>query len=165
MVKREAMSPAASSPLRRSRCSGPLGLEIPELDHCPYCEAFAGRRPYAIAHLTTDAGVLVTPEQRLDPHLLVVPKRHVPTLVDLDDREACILIRLVKRTVAAVVRAGGVGGVKVWQNNGVPAHQSVPHTHFHVGGCRPGQSQNWGRVPTTPTERRNEIARQIAAAW
>lgn len=72
----------------------------------------------------------MTPEQRLDLHLLIVLKRHAPTLLDLSDDEVCILMQLVKRTVAAVVRAYGVPGIKVWQNNGVAAHQSAPHTHF-----------------------------------
>ena len=141
-----------------------VGLEVPVLDDCPYCDAFAGRRPYPIAHVTTHAGVLVTPEQRLDPHLLVVPRLHAPTLLDLDDDEVCRLMQLVKQTVAAVVRAYGVSGVKVWQNNGVAAHQSVPHTHSHVGGRRSGQSQDWGQVGTTSMERRSEIARRVAAA-
>ena len=143
---------------------GNVGLEIPIRNDCPYCEVFAGRRPYAVASLTTEAGVLVTPEQRLDPHLLVVPRRHAPTLLDLDDREVGILIQLVKQTVAAVVRAYGARGVKVWQNNGVPAHQSIPHIHFHVGGCDGGAGPNWGLVATTSMEKRSEIARRVAAA-
>lgn len=36
---------------------GGMSLEIPVLDDCPYCDGFAGRRPYAIAYLTPEAGV------------------------------------------------------------------------------------------------------------
>lgn len=74
-----------------------------------------------------------------------------------------MLMQLVKQTVAAVVRAYGVTGVKVWQNNGVTAHQSVPpriSTWADAGAARP---RTGGRLDHIK-ERRNEIARRVAAA-
>lgn len=38
----------------------------------------------------------------------------------------------VCRAARMIVAAYDADGVAVWQNNGIPAHQSVPHVHFHV---------------------------------
>lgn len=52
----------------------------------------------------------------------------------------------VVRATAAIVAAFDPEGVAVWQNNGVPATQSVPHVHFHVAGTLPEGGTNWGEV-------------------
>ncbi len=37
-------------------------------------------------------------------------------------------------------------GLAVWQNNGIPAHQAIPHVHFHVAGTLPEGGTEWGHV-------------------
>jgi histidine triad (HIT) family protein len=62
----------------------------------------------------------------------------------------------VVRATAAVVGAYDPQGVAVWQNNGVPAGQSVPHVHVHVAGTVPGGGTRRGhveRLDVTATDR------------
>lgn len=65
-------------------------------------------------------------------HLLVVPKEPAPTLDLLSDESAAAIGRVLPRLARAVMAATGTRDYNVLQNNGVAAHQAVPHVHFHV---------------------------------
>lgn len=141
-----------------------MPIELPLLDPCPYCEAYAGRLVYPAAARTADTAVLVTAEQRGDPHVLVVPTRHVPTILELDDRETAVLFTTVARVARAMAGCYDVDGVAVWQNNGVSAYQSVPHVHVHVAGTVPPRGTRFGPVDPIGLGQRQRIAERLAAA-
>lgn len=63
-------------------------------------------------------------------HVLVVPREHVETLVDLPVDRVEPLFRRVRWVAAALPRALGASGTFVANNNVVS--QSVPHLHVHV---------------------------------
>jgi len=65
-------------------------------------------------------------------YLLVIPKRHVPTIFDLTEEEAASLMRHVVRVARAVRSAFDPDGLNVFQNNGVVGFQTVPHVHVHI---------------------------------
>jgi histidine triad (HIT) family protein len=72
-------------------------------------------------------------------HMLVVPKKHVGNLRELDDPViAADLLSLA--TKAAQSRGLYDGGYRVITNDGEEAGQTVFHLHFHVlGGHRLGK--------------------------
>ncbi len=65
-------------------------------------------------------------------HVLVVPKRVIPTLNDLSDADAQTIGHLfvAMRTIAA--EQGLTGGYRVVVNCGPDAGQEVMHVHFHM---------------------------------
>ena len=65
-------------------------------------------------------------------HVLVVPKEPAPTLDALSEESAAAVGRVLPRIARAVMAATGTRDFNVLQNNGVAAHQAVPHVHFHV---------------------------------
>ena len=65
-------------------------------------------------------------------HTLVVPKEPAPTLDALSDESAAALGRALPRLCRAVIAVTGVKDYNVLENNGTPAHQAVPHVHFHI---------------------------------
>ena len=66
-------------------------------------------------------------------HLLVVPRRHVSSLTDLDDTEADALFRLLRRSVARLTKALHPDGVNVGFNLGKAAGAGIAeHLHAHV---------------------------------
>ncbi len=139
-------------------------IELPRADPCPYCEAFAGRLVYPAAARSADTAVLVTAEQRGDPHVLVMPTRHLPTILQLDDRETAVLFTTVARVARAMARCFDVEGIAVWQNNGVFAYQSVPHVHVHVAGTVRPRGTRFGPVDAIGLQERQRIADRLAAA-
>lgn len=137
-------------------------LEVPDGARCAFCDYLSGRRPFTIAASTDQVAVLVTREQRGFPHLLVVPTTHRETILDLTDTELNSLALGVRSAAKAIDIAYERPGIAVWQNNGVPAHQTIPHVHFHVAGTLPGGGTNWGQVHEEPVAHTDEIARIIA---
>ena len=65
-------------------------------------------------------------------HVLVVPKEPAATLDALSEESAAAIGRVLPRIARAVIAATGTRDYNVLQNNGVGAHQAVPHVHFHV---------------------------------
>ena len=65
-------------------------------------------------------------------HTLVIPKRAVATLDQLDDDSAAAIGRVLPRIARAVLAASGARNFNVLQNNGEGAHQAVHHVHFHI---------------------------------
>lgn len=47
----------------------------------------------------------------------------------------------------AIARAFEPAGIAVWQNNGIPANQKIPHMHFHIAGTLPEGGTEFGDVP------------------
>ena len=65
-------------------------------------------------------------------HTLVIPKEAVTTIDQLSDESAAAIGRVLPRISRAVLRATGATALNILQNNGVEAHQEVPHVHFHI---------------------------------
>ncbi|MGN6478775.1 HIT family protein [Luteibacter sp.] len=123
-----------------------MPLELPDNDRCAFCDYLSGRRPYTLLLTTPLSAVLVTREQRGVGHVLVIPRVHRETLLDVTDEEAADLGRLVRQMARAIDATYDRPGIAVWQNNGVPAHQSIGHVHFHVAGTVAGGGTKWGEV-------------------
>lgn len=63
-------------------------------------------------------------------HVLVAPRAHVPTLLEVSAELMPVLMGAAQRVAAAVVEGLGSQGSFVAMNNVVS--QSVPHLHVHV---------------------------------
>jgi histidine triad (HIT) family protein len=140
-------------------------LLLPEDDPCSFCEYLAGRRPYTILDRDDVTAVLVTREQRGSLHVLVIPVAHRDTILDLTRDEEAPLMAAVTRAARAVAAATDAHGVSVWQNNGVPSHQSVPHVHVHVAATLPGGGTEWGPVPRLSVEETDALAARLRPHW
>jgi histidine triad (HIT) family protein len=97
---------------------------------CPFCAVVDGS---ADAHIVFDDDVAIGFLDRapvFKGHVLVVPRRHVVTLPDLDSADVDGLFRRVQLVSAALPGALGCDGTFVAINNVVS--QSVAHLHVHV---------------------------------
>ncbi|MFO0857669.1 MAG: HIT family protein [Phycisphaerales bacterium] len=65
-------------------------------------------------------------------HTLVIPKREVATLDQLDDESATAIGLALPRIARAVLSITGAKAYNILQNNGELAHQAVFHVHFHI---------------------------------
>jgi histidine triad (HIT) family protein len=102
-----------------------------------YCdEVLSGRTPVRVVRET--AGVLAYHHTRpfWPVHIVVIPKKHVPSLLELaDDGEALMqeLLGVVIEVAAEVRREHGAA--RVLTNLG--AYQDSKHLHFHVNFGEP----------------------------
>lgn len=86
-------------------------------------------------------------------HLLIVPKKHIPTLADCDRTDEALLGRMMLLAPKLAEEHGcgyqadgqggtGSGGFKTLFNTGPDGGQEVYHLHLHViGGPRPWRGQ------------------------
>ncbi len=97
-------------------------------------------------------------------HVLVVPRRHVETLVDLPPDEVGPLFERARTLAGAMVEALGAQGSFVALNNTVS--QSVPHLHIHVVPRTKGDGLRgffWPRTTYDDETQAAEIAARIRA--
>lgn len=135
-------------------------IRVPRTARCAFCDYLSGQRSYTVMHRTSNAAALVTREQRGVGHVLVSPIAHRETLLDLTPTESIEIMHLIVSLARAIDRAMRPEGIAVWQNNGVPAEQTIPHVHFHIAGTYPGRGTDRGHVPELSlreTERIGEV--------
>jgi len=97
---------------------------------CVFCQIVGGEQPARV--VLDDDTVIAFLDVRpvFKGHVLVVPRRHVVTLPDLDHAELEPYFERVQRVAAAVPDALDAHGTFVAMNNVVS--QSVAHLHCHV---------------------------------
>src|SRR4051795_2750824 len=131
-------------------------FELPEHrdNRCPFCTNVLGGNQMAVVHQDDETYAFINPRMSGLGHLLVIPKRHAGTLLDLDVDEAQALMRQVHRLSHALMRAFDPSGLNVFQNNGVTAGQTVAHYHVHIVPSYPGdqpgrifKSEDFERIP------------------
>ncbi|MDT7819550.1 HIT family protein [Xanthomonas hortorum] len=133
-------------------------IELPKHETCAFCSYLRGDRPYTILCRDDMTATLVTREQRGKPHLLVIPLKHCPTILDLEDEYAKALILSVREAARLIDAAYGRPGIAVWQNNGIDARQTIGHVHFHVAGTMDDGGTLWGDVEELPLSETEKIA-------
>ena len=133
---------------------------------CVFCGIVACSVP---AFVVTDepAGVAFLDTRPVFPgHLLIVPRPHVDTLVDLPVSSVDSYFSLVQRLAAAVEAGLDAAGTFVAINNRVS--QSVPHLHTHVVPRTKGDGLRgffWPRTKYASDGEAETYAGRIAAAY
>jgi histidine triad (HIT) family protein len=97
---------------------------------CLFCRIVAGEEPGFVVFDTPDTIGFLDARPVFKGHVLVVPRRHVDTLLDLPASDTGELFNQVRRVAAAIETGLEAGGSFVAINNRVS--QSVPHLHVHV---------------------------------
>lgn len=106
-----------------------------ESDNCIFCRIargdfgteFIGESQNAIAFRDIDPKAPV--------HLLVIPRRHTGSLLELSEADAGLAGELLLLAVQVAKQSGiAESGFRVLTNIGENGGQTVPHLHFHVMG-------------------------------
>ncbi len=139
-------------------------IELPDDGPCAFCAYLDGSRPYTVLRRDGLVAVLVTREQRGVSHLLVIPVRHTPTILDLTDAEAEAVMTWLRRATSAIDQAERRPGISVWQNNGAAAGQAISHFHCHVAGTLPGGGTDFGSVEELEVADTDRIAERLRGA-
>ena len=104
---------------------------------CVFCQIVAGKIPSEI--LYEDERVIAFPDiHPLAPiHVLIIPKRHIPSLAHLSDDETPI-IEYMTKVANQLAREEGVAesGYRLVINSGEQGGQIIPHLHMHLLGGR-----------------------------
>ena len=104
---------------------------------CIFCEIVEGRRPSRIVHADDRVVAFHDVRPQAPVHVLVVPRRHVTSLLDVEPGDDGLLGAMV-RTARDLARELGLGerGFRLVMNCGDDAGYSVYHIHLHLLGGR-----------------------------
>ena len=104
---------------------------------CIFCKIISGEIPSQIVYQDND--VLVFPDIKpITPvHLLIITKKHLPSLAHMTDADAPLVGKMVK-VANQLARERGLSekGYRLTINSGADAGQVVPHLHMHFMGGR-----------------------------
>lgn len=104
---------------------------------CIFCRIARGEIPSKLAHEDQDVVAFHDIDPKAPVHVLVVPRKHIASIAQLDDADAALIGRLftVARDLASTLRIQK-GGYRMVINAGPDAGQSVDHVHLHLLGGR-----------------------------
>ena len=101
-------------------------------------------------------------------HLMVVPKKHVPFMADMDEETGKHLFWVAMRMERALQTSEFRGeGTNLFLADGEAAFQEIFHVHLHVFPRYEGDqfrlSADWGKKP--PREELDRVAQNIGEAY
>jgi histidine triad (HIT) family protein len=103
------------------------------MSDCLFCKIIAGQIPATLVHRDDRLVVFkdINPQAAL--HVLIVPRRHIATLNDLQPDDDGLVGEMVRRAAAIAAEHGyAAGGYRTVFNCNADAGQTVWHIHLHL---------------------------------
>ena len=101
------------------------------MEDCVFCKIVKGEIPSNKVYEDDDILAFKDIKPAAPIHILVIPKKHVKSLNEIDDEK---LIAKIMFTVKNIAKELGFAdeGYRVINNCGENGGQAVPHLHFHI---------------------------------
>jgi histidine triad (HIT) family protein len=105
---------------------------------CLFCRIADGSVPAELLHADDLVIAFRDIAPRAPTHILLVPRRHIRSALELTEADGPLLGRLFA-LAADLARSEGIadGGFRLVSNVGRWGGQTVDHLHFHLMGGRP----------------------------
>lgn len=129
---------------------------------CIFCKIANGEIPSSTIYEDNLFRVILDLSPATKGHALILPKKHMANIFEMDEETAEKVFVLASRIAKAMKEALNCDGLNIVQNNGEIAGQTVFHFHMHIipRYNDDGQQINW--VPkTSEAAERDMIAEQI----
>jgi len=105
---------------------------------CLFCKIIERTIPSTVVYEDDRVMAFTDIEPQAPTHVLIVPKRHIPTLNDIGAEDDQIIGEMVRRAAAIAKERGfSESGYRTLFNTNRGAGQSVFHVHLHLLGGRP----------------------------
>jgi len=103
-----------------------------EAKDCLFCKIVKGEISAKKVYEDDNSFAFLDINPRNPGHTLVIPKKHVVTLLELSEEEAGNFFRSVRKVAGMVMNATKAQGLSISNSNGTAAGQMVAHLHFHI---------------------------------
>lgn len=100
--------------------------------NCIFCKLASGEFSSATIYEDDLFRVILDISPAFKGHALLLPKRHMENIFELDGEESELALSVIKEVSLAIKKTLRCDGINVLQNNGTAAGQSVFHLHFHM---------------------------------
>ena len=104
---------------------------------CIFCQIVAGKIPSDIVYQDEEVAAFRDINPQAPVHLLIIPKKHIPSLAHLSETELPLVGHMVN-TANELAKMEGISekGYRLTINCGKEGGQLVPHLHMHLLGGR-----------------------------
>lgn len=99
--------------------------------NCIFCKILDGKIPSYKVYEDENVVAFLDISQITKGHTLVVPKKHVKNIFDMDEALASQVFVSIPKIANAIKKAFNPIGLNIINNNDKP-HQSVNHFHIHL---------------------------------
>ena len=99
---------------------------------CIFCMIKDGQIPSAKVYENEYVMAFLDLSQANVGHTLVIPKVHADTLLNLDDKNYCEVMKAVKKLANVILKATNADGINIINNSYEAAGQTVMHAHVHL---------------------------------
>ena len=104
---------------------------------CVFCNIIAGRIPAQLVHDDEQVVVFKDIHPKARVHLLVVPRVHVPSLDELEQRHDGLIAHMMRLLPVLARKQGLATGFRTVINTGAGGGQEIAHLHIHLLGGAP----------------------------
>jgi len=103
---------------------------------CVFCQIVAGKLPSKTLYQDDEVMAFHDIHPMAPTHILIIPKKHVPSLAELGDETP--LIGKMTEVANRLARQEGIAqrGYRIVISSGREGGQVVPHLHMHLLGGR-----------------------------
>lgn len=119
---------------------------------CIFCKIINNEIPCYKIYETKDILCFLDISQATAGHVLVVPKKHIDTIFDLDEDLSQQLFVTTTKVAKLLKKTLMVNNVNILSNNGELAGQTIKHFHIHVIPRYSSDDVTISFHPTNPTE-------------
>ena len=109
-----------------------------DTDHCTFCNLIRGSAEVSVCFEDSDAIAFMDTQPVNAGHVLVVPRAHYESLLDVPADLGVHLFRVTMHLAEAVRSVTGCEGMNLVVNSGDAAGQDEPHYHVHIIPRRQG---------------------------
>jgi len=106
------------------------------MENCIFCKLIDGSIPTKIVYQDEDVFVFNDINPKAEVHLLIIPKRHIESMLQLTDNDQALMGRMMLIANQLAIEHGLQKGYKTQINTGINGGQEVFHLHIHVVGNR-----------------------------
>jgi histidine triad (HIT) family protein len=104
---------------------------------CIFCKIVAGEIPATILYNGKEVLAFRDIHPVAPTHVLVIPKRHIPSLANLSEADLVTVMEMIKVAYQLAKEEGITeNGYRLVINSGKQGGQLVPHLHLHLLGGR-----------------------------
>lgn len=99
---------------------------------CIFCSIISNKIPSYKLYEDDLCLVILDISQVTQGHCLVLPKQHVETLLDVDEKTLAHLASITKKYASIIRNKTGCSGFNILNNNFESAGQTIAHLHYHI---------------------------------
>ncbi len=111
------------------------------MDDCVFCKIVNRESPADIVYEDDDSIAFKDVNQQAPVHILIIPKKHIRSLVEIDEEDLNLIGHLVSVANKIADHNGIIErGFRLVLNTGLESGQSVWHVHIHLLG---GRKMTW----------------------